>query len=150
MSKKFDFNDCRKLILNHFEKPNFKVEKLTDFSGGKLVCTEKSNSCSDFFKINFLIVKEEIVKAQFAGTGCVLSTSSLDMLLANIVKKTVSQALEIVEKYLLLVEGKLIESQKNEFWGLICFQYILKQPNRFFCVVTGARAILKLLRELIN
>lgn len=147
MSINFDQEYYRALILNHFEKPTFKFEKIQPFNDGIFFSTERINSCSDFFEINLVVQNERILKCQFSGLGCVISTSALDILLGTIQKKTLSYAKKVLEKYFLLLTNKLDDSSQELLGELVCFSNIYKQANRVICAQIGPKAVFQNLYE---
>jgi nitrogen fixation NifU-like protein len=89
MSKKYNQELKRQIILNHYEEPENKIGD-EDNLPTYFSCTIDSASCIDHLTAFVKIEKNKIIDIKFKGVGCVIATSSTDIM-ANILKnKTVT------------------------------------------------------------
>lgn len=132
----------REIIVDHYDNPRNKSNKSNDESYNS--CNLKSPSCIDnitaFVKVENGIIKD----IKFDGIACAISTSSTDIMIDNLINKSIEDAKKIIRNYLAMINGqKYDESLLGE---LFVFQNVHKQLNRVKCAKVGIQAIAKALK----
>ncbi|MDR2461738.1 MAG: SUF system NifU family Fe-S cluster assembly protein [Mycoplasmataceae bacterium] len=130
----------RQKILQHYESPVNKLKnknKYLDYSS----VNENSPSCIDNLTIYTKIKNNKIVDIVFDGIGCVISTSSTDMMIEQIKNKTINEGMKIIDEYLKMIYKKKYDAKKIN--DLVVFENVNKQLNRIKCATIGIEAIKK-------
>ncbi|MBQ0045726.1 MAG: SUF system NifU family Fe-S cluster assembly protein [Mycoplasma sp.] len=130
---------AKELIIDHYESPSNKVEGKP--KGKYLYGHNDSPSCIDNIDGYVLIQNGKVKDAKFSGIGCAICTSSTDLLVDEIIGKTVAQAKKIIANYLGMILGKKFD--KKLLGKLIVYKNVNKQANRVKCAMTGIQAIEK-------
>lgn len=126
------------IIMDHYQKPNNRVEKQVN----NFMKTEPKKNCADEFWIKLEIENDVVKNGYFFGSGCAVSTASVDILLTEIKNKNKSAVLKLLEQYEEIINtGKYIE----ELGQLNVFDTINKIENRKSCALLGIETIKKLL-----
>ena len=132
----------RELILENFNNP---VNKglLNDPS---YIKEDKNNSsCIDHFTIELKLEDNTIKDIRFDGEACAIATSSLSIGISKLIGKTKEEALNIIENYNNMIEGKEID--KNLLEELSIYEDVSKQPARVKCATLGIEGIQDLLKK---
>ena len=132
----------RELILENFNNP---VNKglLNDSSYLK---EEKNNSsCIDHFTIELKLDGDIIKDIRFDGEACAIATSSLSIAISKLIGKTKSEAIDIINNYNNMIEGK--DFDKSILEELSIYEDVSKQPARVKCATLGIDGIYDLLKK---
>ena len=132
----------RELILENFNNP---VNKglLNDPS---YIKEDKNNSsCIDHFTIELKLEDNTIKDIRFDGEACAIATSSLSIGISKLIGKTKEEALNIIENYNNMIEGK--EFDKNLLEELSIYEDVSKQPARVKCATIGILGIKNILKN---
>ncbi len=97
-------------------------------------------ACEDNFNIYVKAENSLIKEARFEGAGCAISFGSTEALLRVIEGKTINQVKEILNKYELLIEGKIDKINIEE---LDVFQIVQTHLSRRKCARAPIGAIKK-------
>ena len=128
----------QEVILDHNKKPrNFGVlEAANRHAHGH------NPLCGNDYTI-YAIVEDGVVrKAGFTGEGCAISKAAASMMTARIKNKPVSDALELVNEFRLLVMGELDpEKDEHSLGHLAVFQGVSSLPVRIKCALLPWHAL---------
>lgn len=133
----------RTIVLQHFDKPNNKVNNQIDFENYQIE-ENKSSGCIDDLKILINIKNNIIIDLKFFGIGCVISISSTDILCDLLKNKNLIEAEILLENYNKMIAGNADIDEKL-LDELIAFKNIYKQQNRINCAKIGSSSINKLI-----
>lgn len=134
-------NLYRHVILDHSSHPrNFgELEE----ANGRI---ELNNpTCGDVIQLHLLIDEEgKIAKAKFSGHGCSISTASASMMTEVVLGKTPEKAQELIEEFLLLVQGK-VEAGDTHLGDAAMLGGVQKFPARIKCATLSWKALERIL-----
>lgn len=135
-------NLYRHVILDHSSNPrNF--GSLEDANG----MLELNNpTCGDVIQLHLRLEGDRIEAAKFSGHGCSISTASASMMTEQIIGKTVPEAREMIEEFLLLVQGKLAK-EENHLGDAEILSGVAKFPARIKCATLSWKALERILLE---
>ena len=139
------FNDpmvLRQIIMDHYEYPrNHELKKQDGYTQVHMA----SESCIDDLFIEAKITDGIIEDTGFEGTACTIATASTSIMSDLIKGKTTSEALEIINNYLSMVDEKEYDEEMLE--ELIAFRTVSKQANRIKCATIGIKGFVQLIEE---
>ena len=95
----------RELILDNYNNP---VNKGLIKDNTYKQIKKASSSCIDNFTIQIKFNNNIIEDIRFDGEACAIATSSISISINNLIGKTKNEALEIINNYLNMIEGKRI------------------------------------------
>ncbi|ADR23975.1 NifU-like N-terminal domain protein [Mycoplasma leachii PG50] len=133
----------RKIIIKHFLNPENKT--LTN-NKNAIIKELKSQTCADQLIIEILIENKIIKSMKFDGSACAIATSSIDLLINNLLNLDIKKAIELIKNYQnFLLTGTLINiDQLNE---LVVMKNIHKQKNRILCASLALNDLLEILNK---
>ena len=136
----------RAIILDHYEHPknlvkNANINKLKNYCS----FNTSSPSCIDNLTAYLFIKDNKISDIKFSGVGCAISTSSTDIMSIMLINKTLKQALNFINNYLNMIDGKEYDSTKLN--DLLVYKNVNKQINRINCAKVGIIAIKKAIEK---
>jgi nitrogen fixation NifU-like protein len=135
----------RKLMLEHYENPIHKIKSKKSINASYIKGHYSSPSCIDNFDIYICIKNDKINDIKFHGVGCVVATSSTDILCGLVDKKTIRETKKIINNYINMIDNKkFIKKYIDE---LEIFDNVNKQANRIKCAKVGANAIIDCLNK---
>lgn len=129
----------RQIILSNYSQPNHMVEIKTFVAKGYQKAKLDSNSCIDNITCFVKIKNKKIVEAYFGGNACAIATASTNIMTNLIIGKTINKAIEIINNYLLMIDGKKYNTKL--LGDLEAFQDLNKQINRINCGIIGIKAL---------
>lgn len=136
-----DPNIKRSIILDNYQNPNKKRVGDNDY----IKINTRNVSCIDnldiFIKLDGNIVED----ITFEGEACVISISSTNILINNLVGKQIDEALIILDNYLKMISEE--EYDRDVLKDLIVFEDTYKQPSRIKCATLSANGIKNLLEK---
>ena len=139
------FNDpmvLRQIIMDHYEYPrNHEMKKQDGYTQVHMA----SESCIDDLFIEAKITDGIIEDTGFEGTACTIATASTSIMSDLIKGKTTSEAMEIINNYLSMVDEK--EYDEDMLEELIAFRTVSKQANRIKCATIGIKGFVQLIEE---
>ncbi len=93
-------------------------------------------SCGDDITL-YLDIRDDIIqKAVYSGSGCAISQASAAMMLELLEGKSVTEARELVEIFLGMIQKSVTEeNQLNRLEQALVFQNISNMPARVKCAV---------------
>lgn len=133
----------REIIIKHFLNPENKT--LTN-NKNAIIKELKSQTCADQLIIEILIENKIIKSMKFDGSACAIATSSIDLLINNLLNLDIKKAIELIKNYqIFLLTGTLINAdQLNE---LVVMKNIHKQKNRILCASLALNDLLEILNS---
>ncbi|QQY78640.1 iron-sulfur cluster assembly scaffold protein [Mycoplasma mycoides subsp. capri] len=133
----------REIIIKHFLNPENKT--LTN-NKNAIIKELKSQTCADQLIIEILIENKIIKSMKFDGSACAIATSSIDLLINNLLNLDIKKATELIKNYqIFLLTGTLINAdQLNE---LVVMKNIHKQKNRILCASLALNDLLEILNS---
>ena len=138
------FNDpdfIRALIMDHYQYPHNHVLK----NGRYLSKHMDSDSCIDDITVQ-LDTEDGIIKdVCFDGVACTISTASTSMMTDLVIGKTVSEAREIIDEYLKMIDHQEYDPERLQ--EAVAFKNVYRQANRIKCATIGWNALKDLLDE---
>lgn len=133
-------NLYRHVILDHSSHPrNFgELEQATGM-------IELNNpTCGDVIQLHLQLKDDRIEDVKFSGHGCSISTASGSMMTEQIKGKTIEEAKQMIEEFLLLVQGKL-ETDESHLGDAEVLGGVSKFPARIKCATLSWKALEQLL-----
>ncbi|MGP6138619.1 MULTISPECIES: Fe-S cluster assembly sulfur transfer protein SufU [unclassified Jeotgalibaca] len=132
-------NLYRQVILDHSSHPrNF--GELAD-ANGKI---ELNNpTCGDVIQLHVRLVGDHIDEAKFSGHGCSISTASASMMTELVKGKTMAEAKQLIEEFLLLVQGQAPEP--SHLGDAEVLGGVSKFPARIKCATLSWKALERIL-----
>ncbi|UZK63847.1 iron-sulfur cluster assembly scaffold protein [Mycoplasma mycoides subsp. capri] len=133
----------REIIIKHFLNPENKT--LTN-NKNAIIKELKSQTCADQLIIEILIENKIIKSMKFDGSACAIATSSIDLLINNLLNLDIKKAIELIKNYQnFLLTGSLLNAdQLNE---LVVMKNIHKQKNRILCASLALNDLLEILNS---
>ncbi len=146
----------RQIIISHYSNPTNVLKRFDKNNTGLIIkkngniieyiIYKKSQTCVDEFHISLFIKNNIIHNIFFAGTACSISTAGLDILCDLLRDKNLKDAINIIDNYLLLVNGKKYDP---EIAGeAICLVNTYKIPLRIKCATIGLEGITDILKRI--
>ena len=132
----------RELILENFNNP---VNKGLLYDPSYIKEDKNNSSCIDHFTIELKLEDNIIKDIRFDGEACAIATSSLSIAISKLIGKSKEEALNIIENYNNMIEGK--EFDKNILEELSIYEDVSKQPARVKCATLGIEGIKDLLKK---
>ena len=132
----------RELIIENFNNPTNK-----GLTNDPSYLKEESNneSCIDHFTIELKLDNNIIKDIRFDGEACAISTSSLSIAISKLIGKTKDEAMNIINNYNNMIEGK--DYDKSILEELSIYEDVSKQPARVNCALLGINGIKDLLEK---
>ncbi len=137
--------EIRKIIIDHYSNPSNFLQ-INNLNNKYLWIDVNSDRCVDNFQIAILVEKKVIMDIKFLGTGCAISTSSLDILISLIIGKGIKNSIKIINEYFKLINHE--ECNLLLLDDLQVFANVYKQKSRIKCAKIGAHSILNLLTNI--
>lgn len=132
----------REIMLNNYTNPEFKKE----LSGSNIVAEEyKSRSCNDDVVLYFDIDQSTVKEMTFVGNGCVVSTSSANIICRLFTGKDIIECKLIADEYLKMING---DSFNRDVMGeLLIFEDIKNQKSRKKCATLTINTFINFLTK---
>ncbi|WFQ90171.1 nitrogen fixation protein NIFU [Mycoplasma feriruminatoris] len=133
----------REIIIKHFLNPTNKT--LTN-NKDAIIKELKSQTCADQLIIEILIENNVIKSMKFDGSACAIATSSIDILINNLLNLDTKKAIELIKNYQnFLITGDLVN--KDQLNELVVMKNIHKQKNRILCASLALNDLLEILNK---
>ena len=132
----------REIILENYMHPD---NRRDGDSEGYLKENTNNESCIDNLNIYVKINNNTIEDIYFNGEACAISTSSVSIMIHNLIGKTIKEALDYIDNFEKMIEGK--EYEESILNDAIVYNEIHKQNNRKNCAYLPYRGIKKILEK---
>lgn len=130
----------RTIILDHYESPQYHInDNSANMLKNYVNCNVSSPSCIDNLTAYIFVKDNKIKDIKFSGVGCAISTSSTDIMCNLLINKSITQAKNIIDNYLKMIDNKPYDEKM--LGELFCFANVNKQANRINCAKVGIKAI---------
>lgn len=128
----------RRVIMDHYKNPRNRGS----FDNDAAVTVNLNNpTCGDRISLQ-LVVEEGVVKdARYTGEGCSISMSSASMMTDAVKGKTVTEALELADRFSTLMKGG--EAHFDEYEDIEALSGVNKFPARIKCATLAWNALKK-------
>ncbi|GGA52529.1 Fe-S cluster assembly sulfur transfer protein SufU [Paenibacillus physcomitrellae] len=127
----------RRVIMDHYKNPRNRGT----FSDDALTVNLNNPTCGDRISLQ-LIVEDNIVKdARYTGEGCSISMSSASMMTDAVKGKTVSEALDLADRFSTMMKGG--DAEFNEYEDIEALSGVNKFPARIKCATLAWNALKK-------
>ncbi|WP_117275660.1 iron-sulfur cluster assembly scaffold protein [Mycoplasmopsis edwardii] len=134
---RFNPNEAREIIMNHYMKPDNKEALKDDF------ITSFSNTCSDKLDLALSFDNDVLKDAKFNGHGCSVFLASTDILLNILKGKSKSEINELLVLYeRFLNEEQLSDEEINSLGELWVFFNVKKHLSRMACALLTSKTII--------
>ena len=132
-------NLYRQVIMDHYKSPKNKG-LINDAS--YLTITLNNPSCGDTVFVQLKIENDILTDIRHEGSGCSICCSAASVISVVLKEKTTKEALEILNEYHLLIQGKTYNKDilKND---LIVYEGVSKFPARVKCATLASKAVEK-------
>ena len=135
-------NLYRHVILDHSSHPHHRGT-LTE-STNKI---EMNNpTCGDVIELQVEIKDGRINNIAFDGSGCSISTASASMMTDAVIGKTIAEAEQLTDDFLLLVQGKEV-ADLEPLGDAAMLSGVAKFPARIKCATLAWKALGKAMEE---
>lgn len=132
-------NLYRQVILDHSSHPRNFGE--LEGANGKI---ELNNpTCGDVILLQVRLVGDRIEAAKFSGHGCSISTASASMMTEQVKGKTLAEAKQMIEEFLLLVQG--VAPEHSHLGDAEALGGVSKFPARIKCATLSWKALERIL-----
>lgn len=127
----------REILNEHNINPSHKksLDNPTVFLNGV------NPSCGDNITLNLKIENGVITDGSFTGSGCAISQASVDMMLDLVIGKKQSEAAELIENFMGMIQGTASDEQIETLDEAASLKDISKMPARVKCAVLGWRTM---------
>ncbi len=132
----------REIILENYMHPDNRRDGDQE---GYLKENTNNESCIDNLNIYVKINNNTIEDIYFNGEACAISTSSVSIMIHNLIGKTIKEALDYIDNFEKMIEGK--EYDESILNDAIVYNEIHKQNNRKNCAYLPYRGIKKILEK---
>ena len=105
-------------------------------------------SCGDDITLHLTLDNDIIKDASFVGHGCAISQSSTSIMIQTLIGKTLTEAKQIIQTFIDMIERKPITKEQKELLGdSIAFENISNMPARVKCALLSWRTLEKMIDE---
>ncbi len=132
----------REIIMEHYQNPlNNEIPNDNNY----IKVNSNNVSCIDNIDLYLLFDKNIIKDIKFSGEACAISTSSTSIMIKNLIGKSITEAIDIIENFENMINEKNYDENKlNE---AIVYNEIYKQANRKNCVLLPYKGIKEELKK---
>jgi len=133
-----ELNDLyRRVIMDHYKNPRNRGE-LND----QAVTIQLNNpTCGDRISLQLQVEDGVVTNAKFTGEGCSISMSSASMMTEAVKGLQFDQAIELAERFSLLMKGENVEFDELE--DIESLSGVNKFPARIKCATLAWNALRK-------
>ena len=132
----------REIIMENYLHPH---NKETTNDGEYLKVNSKNESCIDNIDLQILIKSGRIKDIKFNGEACAISTASTSIMIKELIKKTIPEALDFIHDFEAMINEN--EYNKEKLGEASVFDDIFKQKNRKNCATLPYKGMIKALEE---
>lgn len=133
-----ELNDLyRRVIMDHYKNPRNRGE----FSDDAISIQLNNPTCGDRISLQLQVEEGRVVNARFTGEGCSISMSSASMMTEAVKGKKLEEALNLAERFSLLMQGQDVEFEELE--DIEALSGVNKFPARIKCATLAWNALKK-------
>ena len=104
-------------------------------------------SCGDNIYLQLKLEDGKIADGVFNGSGCAVSQASVDMMLDNVIGKSIEEACELSSLFMDMIKGKADEDALEKLDEAAALQNISHMPARVKCAVLGWHTMEEMLKN---
>ncbi len=104
-------------------------------------------SCGDNIYLQLKIEDGKITDGVFNGSGCAVSQASVDMMLDDVIGKTIEEACELSSLFMNMIKGNADEASLEKLDEAAALQNIAHMPARVKCAVLGWHTMEEMLKS---
>lgn len=104
-------------------------------------------SCGDNIYLQLKIEDGKITDGVFNGSGCAVSQASVDMMLDDVIGKTIEEACELSSLFMDMIKGNADEASLEKLDEAAALQNISHMPARVKCAVLGWHTMEEMLKS---
>lgn len=135
----------REIIMQHYMQPEHRRD---GEEKGYIKVNTANSSCIDNLDI-FTQIEQGIIKdIYFHGEACAISTSSVSIMIKNLIGKRVEEALKFIENFESMINEE--EYDQDLLKEANAYNEIYKQSNRKNCAYLPYKGIKKVLTEYLK
>lgn len=131
-----DSETKREIIMENYMHPTNRKEISDD---SYLKVNTRNVSCIDNLDIYLKFNQEKIEDIAFQGEACAISVSATSIMINNLIGKTKREALEYINNFYLMTEGKEYNEELLKEGN--AYSDIYKQGNRKTCATLPFRGV---------
>ncbi len=129
----------RRVIMDHYQRPRNRGR----IDGGAVTVDLNNPTCGDQISLQMQIENGVIQDAKFLGEGCSISLASASMMTEAIKGLTVENALELVQLFSNMMQGRDIDFDQFPLEDIEALTGVAKFPARIKCAMLAWRALEK-------
>jgi nitrogen fixation protein NifU and related proteins len=133
----------RRVIMDHYQRPRNKGR----IEDGAVTVDLNNPTCGDRISLQLRVEDGVIQEAKFLGEGCSISLASASMMTEAVKGLTLEQALELVELFSHMMQGKDIDIEKFPLEDIEALTGVSKFPARIKCATLAWKALEKGIKE---
>ena len=127
-------NLYREIVNDHNLHPAHKYE----MESPDIVLRGVNPTCGDDITLMLKIKDNTITEGSFTGSGCAISTASVDMMLDNVIGLKADQARSRIGKFFGMIDGTITDSvELEELEDAAYLKDISHMPARVKCALLG-------------
>lgn len=131
-------------ILTEHNLHPMNKRKLED---ANLVLEGVNPSCGDDIILQLKVENGRITDGAFEGCGCAISQASADMMLDLVIGRSETEALELSDLFLRMIQGEASEEEMEELEEAVSLKDIGHMPARVKCAVLGWHTMEEMLKH---
>ncbi|MDK2886668.1 MAG: nitrogen fixation protein NifU [Thermosipho sp. (in: thermotogales)] len=106
----------------------------------------KNISCGDEITLYIKVENEKVVDAKFEGVGCAISQASANLMIENIIGKSLDEIKEIIENVNLMVKGN--EFNREKLGPISELSEIKNYPMRIKCFLLSWKTLNLIIKKI--
>jgi nitrogen fixation NifU-like protein len=126
----------RRVIMDHYKTPRNRGT----FEDEAVTIDLNNPTCGDKIQLQMQIEEGKVKAAKFVGEGCSISLSSASMMTDAVKGKTLTEAIEMADKFSGLMKGEAVEFEYEDIESL---SGVNKFPARIKCATLAWNALRK-------
>ncbi|WP_166241893.1 Fe-S cluster assembly sulfur transfer protein SufU [Paenibacillus turpanensis] len=128
----------RRVIMDHYKNPRNRGT----FEKDETVTIDLNNpTCGDKISLQMQVEDDKVKAAKFVGEGCSISMASASMMTDAVKGRSLSEALDMAEKFSALMKGEDVSF--DEYEDLDALSGVNKFPARIKCATLAWNALKK-------
>lgn len=127
----------RRVIMDHYKNPRNKGT----LQDGSVTVNLNNPTCGDRISLQMQIEDGIVKDAKWGGEGCSISMSSASMMSDAVKGKKTADALELADKFSMMMQGK--EAEFDDYEDIEALSGVNKFPARIKCATLAWNALRK-------
>ncbi|WP_152394687.1 Fe-S cluster assembly sulfur transfer protein SufU [Paenibacillus guangzhouensis] len=127
----------RRVIMDHYKNPRNRGT----FNEDAVTINLNNPTCGDKISLQLQMNGDVVKAAKFSGEGCSISLSSASMMTEAVKGKTITEALDLADRFSGLMKGEAVEFEELE--DIEALSGVNKFPARIKCATLAWNALRK-------